>query len=177
MTKEDKSVAIQELKDKFANAQFFYVTDSSTLTVEQINQFRRKCYEQGIEMRVVKNTLAVKALQSLEEERGFAPLFSAFEGPSSVLFTENAAAPARIIKEFREHHERPLLKAAYIDSAVFSGDDQLKVLVALKTKEELIGDIIFILKSPATNVIGALKSGGQKIAGLIKTLEERASAS
>jgi large subunit ribosomal protein L10 len=176
MTREDKSVAIQSLKEKFSKAQFFYVTDSSTLTVEQVNQFRRKCFEQGIEMQVVKNKLAIKALQSMEAERGFEPLFSAFEGPSSILFTDNAATPARLIKAFRETHERPILKAAYIDTAVFSGDDQLKVLIALKTKNELIGDVIMLLQSPATKLIGALTSGGQKIAGIVKALEDRASA-
>jgi large subunit ribosomal protein L10 len=176
MTKENKSIAIQELKEKFSKAQFFYVTDSSTLTVEHINQFRRKCFEKGIEMKVVKNKLAIKALQSLEAEKGFEPIYTAFEGPSAILFSDVAAAPARLIKEFRETHERPLLKAAYIDSAVFSGDDQLKVLVALKTKNELIGDVLMLLKSPASNVISALNSGGQKLAGIVKALEERVSA-
>lgn len=176
MTREDKSTAIQELKEKFANAQFFYITDASTLTVEKINQFRRKCFEQGIEMKVVKNTLAVKALQALEEERGFAPLYQSLEGPSSILFTDQASAPAKLIKAFRETNDRPLLKAAYIDTAVFTGDDQLDVLVALKSKEDLVGEVIMLLKSPASNVISALKSGGQTIAGLVKTLQERASA-
>ncbi|MBK8955874.1 MAG: 50S ribosomal protein L10 [Saprospiraceae bacterium] len=173
MTKQDKTTAIQELKERFANAQFFYVTDSSTLTVEQVNNLRRKCFEQGIEMKVVKNTLAVKALKSLENE-GYEPLYNAFEGPSSLMFTDNPSAPARLIKEFRETADRPLVKAAYIDSAIFSGDDQLDVLVALKSKDELVGDIIMLLQSPAKNVIGALKSGGQKIAGIVKALEERA---
>ncbi len=176
MTREDKSIAIQELKEKFSNSQFFYLADSSTLTVEHVNAFRRKCFEQGIEMKVVKNKLAIKALQSLEAERGFDQLYSSFEGPTSVLFSDVAALPARLIKEFRETHERPILKAAYIDTAVFKGDDQLKVLVALKTKNELIGDIIMILQSPSRNVISALTSGGQKLAGIVKALEERASA-
>lgn len=175
MTKQDKTTAIQELKERFAKAQFFYVTDASTLTVEQVNNLRRKCFEQGIEMKVVKNTLAVKALKSLEDE-GFEQLYSAFEGPSSVMFTDNPSSPARLIKAFREHADRPLVKAAYIDRAIFTGDDQLDVLVALKSKDELVGDIIMLLQSPAKNVIGALKSGGQKIAGILKTLEERASA-
>lgn len=175
MTKQDKSNAIQELKERFSKAQFFYVTDSSTLTVEQVNKLRRKCFEQGIEMKVVKNTLAVKALQSLENE-SYSEIYSAFEGPSSLMFTDNPSAPARLIKAFREHADRPLIKAAYIDSAIFSGDDQLDVLVALKSKDELVGDIIMLLQSPAKNVIGALKSGGQTIAGILKTLEERASA-
>jgi len=175
MNKQDKTQAIQELKERFAQAQFFYVTDASTLTVAQVNSLRRKCYEQGIEMKVVKNTLAIKALKSLEDE-GYAPLYDAFEGPSSVLFTDNPSAPARLIKAFRETADRPLVKAAYIDRAIFSGDDQLDVLVALKSKDELVGDIIMLLKSPSSNLIGALKSGGQKIAGILKTLEEKASA-
>ncbi len=175
MTREDKTLAIQDLKEKFSAAQFFYVADASTLTVEQINNFRRKCFDQGIEMKVVKNTLAVKALKSLEDE-GYEELYTAFEGPSSVLFTSNPSAPARLIKEFRDTFDRPILKAAFIDRAVFSGDDQLDTLVALKSKDELVGEIIMILMSPAKNVIGALNSAGQKIAGLVKTLEERANA-
>lgn len=174
MTKQDKTQEIQALKERFANAQFFYITDSSTLTVDQVNKLRRKCFEQGIEMKVVKNTLAVKALKALEDD-GFDPIYQAFEGPSSVLFTDNPSAPARLIKEFREQHDRPLVKAAFIDRAIFSGDDQLDVLVALKSKDELVGDIIMLLKSPATKLIGALTSGGQKIAGILKTIEERAS--
>ena len=176
MTRENKTQAIEELKEKFANAQFFYLADASTLTVEQVNAFRRICFDNGIEMKVVKNTLAKKALQSLEAERGFEPLIKSLEGPTSVLFTNNASSPAKIIEEFRKTNERPLLKAAYIDSAVFTGDDQLKVLVALKSKEDLIGEVIMLLQSPASNVISALKSGGQKIAGIVKALEERASA-
>lgn len=175
MNKQDKTTAIQELKERFSKAQFFYVTDASTLTVEQVNNLRRKCFEQGIEMKVVKNTLAVKALKSLEDD-GYSPLYNAFEGPSSILFTDNPSAPARLIKAFRETASRPLVKAAYIDRAIFSGDDQLDVLVALKSKDELVGDIIMLLKSPATNLIGALTSGGQKIAGIVKALEEKASA-
>lgn len=176
MTRENKTQAIQELKEKFSKAQYFYLADASTLTVEQVNSFRRTCFENGIEMKVVKNTLAKKALEALEAEKGYAPLYASFVGPTSLLFTDNASTPARIIEEFRKTSDRPLLKAAYIDSAVFTGDDQLKVLVALKTKEELIGDIIMLLQSPAKNVISALKSGSNTIAGLVKTLQDRAEA-
>ena len=173
MNKEQKTQEIESLKKKFESANFFYLTDSSTLTVAQVNQFRRMCFEKGIDMQVVKNTLAKKALQSFGEERGFEPLYSALEGPTAILFTENASTPAKLIEEFRKSNEKPVLKAAYIDTAVYSGDDQIKVLVSLKSKEDLIGDVIMLLQSPMKNVIGALKSGGNTIAGLVKALEER----
>ncbi len=176
MTRENKSQVIEELKEKFANAQFFYLADASTLTVDKVNAFRRMCFEKGVEMRVVKNKLAIKALQSLEAERGFEPLYKSLEGPTSILFSRNASVPAKIIEEFRKNNDRPLLKAAYIDSAVFTGDDQLEILVALKSKEDLIGDVIMLLQSPASNVISALKSSGQKIAGIVKALQQRAEA-
>ncbi|MDQ3142317.1 MAG: 50S ribosomal protein L10 [Bacteroidota bacterium] len=176
MKKEQKTQAIQELKDKFEKAQFFYLTDSSTLTVEKVNQFRRLCFDKGIEMQVIKNTLAKKALESLAKEKGFEPLYVSLEGPTAVLFADNASSPAKLIEDFRKTNQRPLLKAAYIDSAVFTGDDQIKVLVALKSKEDLIGEVIMLLQSPASRLIGALKSGGTTIAGLVKTLQEKGGA-
>ncbi len=174
MTREEKSHEISNLTDKFSNAQFFYVTDSSTLTVEQVNNLRRLCFDQGIEMKVVKNTLAKKALKSIEKNGEYGQVYSALEGPSAVMFSENAKSPAILIEEFRKNNSRPILKVAYIDSDVYIGDDQIEVLVKLKSKEDLIGEIIMILQSPAKNVIGALQSGGSKIAGLVKTLQERA---
>jgi large subunit ribosomal protein L10 len=176
MNKDQKTLAIQELKTKFESAQFFYITDSSLLTVAQVNQFRRLCFEKGIEMQVVKNTLAKKALQSFGQERGYDSLYPALEGPTAILFTQNASAPAKLIEEFRKLNPKPSLKAAYIDTAVFSGDDQIKVLVSLKSKEDLIGDVIMLLQSPAKNVISALKSGSNTIAGLVKALEQRGGA-
>jgi large subunit ribosomal protein L10 len=173
MTRAEKGEQIAELKEKFSNSSFFYLTDSSTLTVEQINELRGKLYEQNIEMRVVKNTLAQKALEAADAEKGYAGLFEALKGPTAVLFTEVANSPARVIEEFRKTAERPLLKAAYIDSSIYLGDDQLKALAALKSKEELVGEIISLLQSPAKNVISALKSSGSSISGLLKTLEER----
>ncbi|HMW38369.1 MAG TPA: 50S ribosomal protein L10 [Saprospiraceae bacterium] len=174
MTREEKSQEILDLKEKFSNAQFFYVTDSSTLTVEQVNNLRRLCFNQGIELKVVKNTLAKKALQSIEKNGEFGPVYTALEGPSAIMFSENAKAPAILIEEFRKENSKPTLKAAYIDSDVYLGDDQIEVLVKLKSKEDLIGEIIMILQSPAKNVISALKSGGSTIAGIVKALEERA---
>lgn len=176
MTRAEKATAIEELKEKFANNEFFYLTDSSTLTVEKINQLRGLLFEKGIEMKVVKNTLALKALQDAPEEKGYAGLYDSFKGPTAIMFSSVANAPAKAIKEFRGEDERPILKAAYIDTDVFIGDDQLKALAALKSKEELIGEVITLLQSPAKNVISSLKSGGSKLSGLLKALSEREEA-
>jgi len=173
MTKTDKGLLIQELKEKFENSSFFYVTDASTLTVAKINQLRRTCFEKGVEVKTVKNTLAIKAMDEMAESKNFKGIFEAFKGQSTVLFSQDGKLPASIIKEFRGKNEKPALKAAYIDSDIFFGDDQLEILTKLKTKNELIGDVIFMLQSPAKNVISALKSGGATIAGVLKTLEER----
>lgn len=176
MTKAEKSEAIDLLREKFDQTSFFYITDASTLTVEQITNFRRKCFEKDIEVRVVKNTLAVKALEDAPEEKGYGPLKDALKGPSAILFTSTANAPAKVLKDFRKDHEKPVLKAAYIDTDVYFGDDQLESLTKLKSKEDLLGEVITILQSPAKNVISALSSGGQTIAGLIKALQEREGA-
>lgn len=175
MNKQEKNQVIQELTEKFGNTSFIYFTDASSMTVAQVNKLRRMCFQQGIEMTVVKNTLARKAMESFGAERGFEPVFAALEGPTAIMLTDTANAPARLIKEFRKDGTKPVLKAAYIDSDVFFGDENLETLIALKSKEELVGDIIMLLQSPAQNVISALKSGGSTIAGLVKTLEERAS--
>lgn len=174
MNKSNKGVAIEELKEKLETANFFYITDSSSLTVEKINNLRRICFNKGVEMKVVKNTLLRKAMESFGEERGYQGLFDALHGPTAIMFTETANVPAKIIKEFRKDDKRPIIKAAYIDTAIFMGDQSIEDLVNLKSKEQLLGEVITILQSPAKNVISALKSGGQTIAGLVKALEERA---
>jgi len=125
-------------------------------------------------MKVVKNTLAVKALESLPAESGYEGLYGALKGPTTLMFSETANVPAKIIKDFRGDDEKPTLKAAYIDSDVFLGDDQLAALASLKSKEDLIGEIVLLLQSPVKNVLGSLQSGGSTISGLLKTLEERA---
>lgn len=173
MTRSDKGQMIEQLKAKFADSQYFYFADSSALTVEQINKLRGLCFEKGIEIKVVKNTLAQKALEAHGEDKGFEPLYESLKGPTTVFFADTANAPAKIIKEFRASFDKPILKAAYIDSDVFVGDDQLEVLASLKSKDELIGEVITLLQSPAKNVISALKSSGGTIAGILKTLEER----
>ena len=173
MTREDKSVAIAELKEELMSTSFFYLADSSTLPVSKINRFRRMCYEQGIIVKVAKNTLIQKALENEPESKGYAALFEALHGPTTILISDNPKAPAKLLTEFRKTEERPLLKAAYIDSSVFIGDDQLVALTKLKSKEEMVGEIIGLLLSPMQRVASQLTATGSKLAGIVKTLEER----
>ncbi|NND09463.1 MAG: 50S ribosomal protein L10 [Saprospiraceae bacterium] len=176
MTRTEKEKAIKVLKKKFKKNDFFYLTDSSELSVEEVNSLRRKCFEKGVEMKVVKNTLAIKAMQSLAADRGFDKLYEALKGPTAIMFTETANEPAKIIKDFRKGHEKPVLKAAYIDSDIFIGDEHVDTLASLKSKEEVIGEIISLLESPIKSVIGALDAGST-IANLLSALEDRAEAS
>lgn len=173
MTRDQKQETIESLKEQFANSNIFYITDSSTLTVAQINQLRRICFEKGVGFKVAKNTLIKKALEANEDSEKYTKLFDVLHGPSSIMFSETSSLPAKIIKDFRKSSEKPVLKAAYIDSDVFVGEENLEVLATLKSKEELIGDIIGLLQSPAKNVISALQSGGNKLAGIVKTLSEK----
>ena len=176
MNKQEKDQVIEQLREKFDSTSFIYFTDASSMTVEQVNKLRRLCFKEGIEMTVVKNKLAKKAMERLGEERRFEPVFKALEGPTAIMLTDTANAPAKLIKDFRKGGgTKPALKAAYIDSDVFFGEESLDVLIALKTKGELVGEVLMLLQSPARNVISALQSGGQTIAGLVKTLQERAS--
>lgn len=172
MDKNQKNQEIAELKEKFSNTQYFYLTDSSTLSVEKINKFRRLCFNSGVEYRISKNTLIKKALEQVGE--GYEQLFPLLNGPTGVMFSTDGATPAKVLKEFRKDSDRPILKGAYIDSSIFSGDNQLETLAKLKNKAELLGEIVGLLQSPARNVISALQgSSAQKIAGLVKALEER----
>lgn len=173
MKRIDKEAAIAELKEKLSDSQFFYLTDSSTLTVGQVNALRGLCYKNDIEMKVVKNTLVKKAMESLQEEKNFEGLYDSLKGPTAIMFSQVSNAPAKIIDEFRKSHDKPVLKAAYIDSDIYIGDGEVATLKSLKSKEELIGDIIMILQSPAKNVISGLKSSGSKLSGILKTLSER----
>lgn len=173
MTREDKSAAIAELKEELGGTPFFYLADSSTLTVAKINKFRRLCFEKGVTIKVAKNTLIRKALESEPESKGYKGLFDALHGPTTILISSNPKAPAQLIEEFRKSEERPLLKAAYIDTSVYLGDDQLKALTQLKSKEEMVGEIIGLLQSPGRRIASQLKATGSKLAGIVKTLEER----
>ncbi|MGF1636748.1 MAG: 50S ribosomal protein L10 [Cyclobacteriaceae bacterium] len=175
MIKEDKAKIIEELVEKFKENPYFYITDASGLTVAQVNQLRALCFERGISYRVVKNTLIKKALDQLDAD--YTPFDNGvLKGFSGILFTaESGKAPAKLIKEFRKKASspKPLLKGASIDSDLFIGEEQLDTLVSIKSKFELIGDVIFLLQSPATSVISALSSGKHKLAGIVKTLSER----
>ncbi|GAA5225226.1 50S ribosomal protein L10 [Membranihabitans marinus] len=173
MTKAEKTLLIEELRSKFEGSEYFYLTDSSSLSVEKINNLRGLFYEKGIEMRVVKNTLVRKALEALPAEKKVEGLYDSLKGPTSILFTDVANAPAKILKEFREKNDKPVLKAAYIDTDVFVGDEQIDVLAKLKSKEDLLAEVIGLLQSPPKTVIASLQSAGQTLSGLLKTLEER----
>lgn len=174
MTKEEKAVIIDELSEKFSQNSHFYITDASGLTVGQINAFRRLCFHAGVEYGVYKNTLIRKAL----EKQGSAneDLFKVLQGFSGVIFSKEAGnAPAKVIRDYRKGAEgKPLLKAASIDTSLFFGEENLNMLSELKSKNELIGEIISLLQSPAKNVVSALLSGKNTVAGLVKALEERA---
>ena len=173
MNKDQKNEVIELLKDKFKEYNNFYVTNTESLTVAQIGKLRRICFDKNVEMKVAKNTLIKKALESLDSTR-FSGVFDSLNGVTALLFSENAKEPAMIISSFRKdsNTEKPLLKAAFIDGDVFEGNDQLKALVTLKSKNDLIGEIIGLLQSPAKNVISGLNAGN-KLAGLIKALEDR----
>ncbi|HEX5554843.1 MAG TPA: 50S ribosomal protein L10 [Chitinophagaceae bacterium] len=174
MTKTQKNEAIEVLKEKFSEYNNFYLADSSSLNVAQINSLRHICFEKQVEMKVAKNTLIRKALESLNNEH-YAGIYDSLHGQTAIMFSENAKQPAVIISGFRKSNnsERPVLKAAFIDTDVYIGDQQLETLSRLKSKQELVGEIISMLQSPAKNVLGALQSGGNKLAGILKTLEER----
>jgi len=173
MNREEKAQYIDDLADQLEQANVFYLADTADLTVEVINQLRRRCYQSNISIRVVKNTLLEKAFQRVEG-KNFGDLSSVLHGPTSILFSEVGNAPAKLIKDFRAKNPKPILKGAYIEEAIFIGDANLDALVAIKSKEEVLGDIIGLLQSPAKNVLSALKGQGEKIAGILKTLEERA---
>jgi large subunit ribosomal protein L10 len=174
MTREEKALIIEELSQKFAANAHFYVTDASGFTVEQINNFRRLCFKSGIEYRVYKNTMIQKALER-QEGVDYSPIFNVLNGFSGVRFSKEAGnTPAKVIKEFRKKLEgKPVLKAASIGSDFFIGDENLNMLSELKSKNELIGEVISLLQSPAKNVLSALISSKQTVAGLVKALEER----
>ena len=174
MTKSEKAAAIEVLKERFENNEFFYITDASTLSVAKVNELRGLCFEKGVEMTVVKNTLARKALEQMPDDLNYAEVFNALKGPTALMFSPVANAPAKVIKEFRgESGERPILKAAYIASAVYHGDDQVDALTKLKSRDELLADVLTLLQSPMSNLLGALQSGGNNVGNLLKALQER----
>jgi large subunit ribosomal protein L10 len=176
MTKDQKNEVIETLKEKFSQYNNFYVTDTESLSVAQVVKLRRACFNKKVEMKVAKNTLIKKALEALDADR-YSQVYDSLHNVTALLFSEDAKNPAVIISSFRQDTkgERPVLKAAFIDGDVFTGDNQLKALTSLKSKQELIGEVIGLLQSPAKNVISALNAGG-KLASLVKALEDRAAA-
>ena len=173
MTKSEKNQAIDSLLDVLSNNDIFYLADTSGMTVAQSNGLRRMCFAKGIQIQVVKNTLLTKAME--KSDKDFSEMYSVLKGTSALMVASTGNAPAKLIKEFSKKSDKLKLKGAYVEAAVFIGQDQLENLVNIKSREELIGEIIGLLQSPAKNVIGALQSNaGQKIAGLVKALEERA---
>lgn len=172
MNKQEKNQVIEELAADIAGRKNFYLADTSSLTGIKVNQFRRDCFEKKVDVRVVKNTLLQKALEKSNNPE-FAAIYDTLVGNTAIIFSEQPSDPARIIKNFRGEGSKPALKAAFIEESVYIGDNQLDFLSALKTKNELIGDIIGLLQSPAKNVIGALQSGGNKLSGIVKTLSEK----
>ena len=171
MTREEKSKVIEDLTAQLANNNVVYLADISELNAEATSNLRSACFKSGIKLSVVKNTLLAKAMEASGNDYGDLP--NVLKGNTSLMIAENGNAPAKVIKDFRKKSDKPILKGAYIHQAIFIGDNQLDALIVLKSKEEVIGEIIGILQSPAKNVISALKSGGGKIAGIVKTLSER----
>jgi len=171
MRKEDKQKLIDSIAQLLTDNSNFYLTDISALNAEDTNDLRRLCFKNGIRMRVVKNTLLRKAMEKVD--RQYDELYETLKGNTSIMFSEAGNAPAKMIKDFRKKNDRPILKSAFIEETVYIGDENLDFLTSIKSKDELIADIVALLQSPAKNVISALQSGGGQIAGILKTLSER----
>lgn len=172
MTREEKNQFIDELAERIENSGVFYIADTADLNAEQAVGLRRSCFQKNVQLQVVKNTLLKKAFDKIEG-KDYSEIYDSLAGPTAIMFAEVGNAPARLIKEFRKKAEKPLVKAAYIEETVYLGDDQLEALTQIKSREELIGDIVGLLQSPMKNLLGALQSGGNTLSGLVKALEDR----
>jgi len=171
MLKEDKIKIIDALTIHLQNFSHFYLTDISDLNASDTSNLRRKCFDKNIELVVVKNTLLRKAMEKFEGK--YNELYNVLEGGTSIMFANSANEPAKLIKEFRKKNKKPLLKGAYVEESVYIGDNQVYTLVVIKSKEELIGDIIALLQSPIKNVISSLESGKRILSGVVKTIQEK----
>lgn len=171
MRKEEKKVLIESLTQQLKENNNFYLTDISTLNAEATSKLRRLSFKSNIKITVVKNTLLKKAMENVEKD--FSELYIAVKGQTAVMFSEAGNAPALMIKDYRKKSAYPILKAAYIEETVYLGDDQIDFLISIKSKNELVADLIALLQSPAKNVISALQSGGQKLSGILETLSEK----
>lgn len=172
MNKEQKTAYIDELATKLTDSSVFYLADTSDLTVADANELRGLCFSKGTSLAVVKNTLLKKAMEKVEGKE-LGEIMDTLTGPTSIMFSEIGNVPAKVIKEFRKKSDKPILKAAWIEEAIFIGDEHMKSLADMKSKEEVIGDIVMLLQSPIKNVLSALGSGKQTIAGLVKALEDK----
>lgn len=173
MTKEEKAKYVDDLAAQLANNNIIYLTDTADLTVEVVNSLRRRAFNTGITVRVVKNALLAKAMDRVEGKE-FGELKGTLKGATSIMFAQVSNAPAKLIEEFRKKNAKPILKGAYVEESIYIGDNQLKALVDIKSKEQLLGEIIGLLQSPAKNVVSGLQGAGGKLAGILKTLGERA---
>ena len=171
MKSSDKKVIINNLQEQIDSYNHFYLTDISGLNAENTSNLRRLCFKQNVKLVVVKNTLLRKALES--SNKNVEEIYDALKGNTSVMFTADANVPAKLIKDFSKRHKKPVLKAAYVQESVYIGADQLDALIAVKSKNELIADVVALLQSPMKTVIGQLQSGGNIIHGVLKTLGER----
>lgn len=171
MTREEKSQVIEELTAQLADNSNIYLTDISGLNAGATSNLRRACFKANVKLAVVKNTLLEKAMNASEKDFGDLPTI--LKGNTSVMYSETGNAPAKVIKTFRKKSKKPLLKGAFIEESIYLGDEQLDMLVNIKSREELIGDIVSLLQSPAKNVISALQSGGGKLSGILKTLSQK----
>ena len=171
MNKEEKVKVVEDLKGKLNDYKSIYLTDIAGLDAIQTSNLRRECFNSSVKLSVVKNTFLERAMS--ESETDFGELKDLIKGNTTIMLSESGNSPAKIIKKFRKDGEKPILKGAFVDEAIYIGDDQLETLFAIKSKEELIGDIIMLLQSPAKNVISALSSGGGKLSGILQTLSNK----
>jgi large subunit ribosomal protein L10 len=171
MTREEKNKAIDELSAQLVENKNFYLTDIAGLNAASNSDLRRLCYKSNVQIQVIKNTLLKKAME--KNDIDFAQMYDSLKGNTAIMFAESTNAPAKIIKEFRKKEDKPLLKSAFIEESFYFGDDQVEVLCSLKSKDELIGEIITLLQSPPKTVISSLQSAGGQLSGILKTLSER----
>ena len=173
MTREEKNQLIDSLAETLKSSETVYIADISDLDSSNSTRLRSLCFKRNVKLQVVKNTILKKAME--KSEKPFNDLFPILNGPTSLMISDSGNAPAKLIKEFRRTSDRPILKGAYIQEMVYIGDDQLDFLIAIKSKNELIADVIALLQSPVRNVMSGLQSGGHKLSGILKTLSEKES--
>ena len=171
MTRQEKNEAIENLKEALGDVKNLYLADIAGLDAIQTSALRRACFKENIKLQVIKNTLLAKAMEA--SSHNFGELTEILKGNTSLMFSESGNGPAKVIKSFRKKSDKPILKGAFIEEAIYIGDEQLDALVAIKSKDELIGGIITLLQSPSKNLVSALQSGGGKLSGILKTLSER----